>query len=293
MQRRAIYPDKLLPYLLLAPQIFITLVFFIYPAAEAIRQSLYQQDPFGLRVSFVWLDNFAAVLQDPHYWEAARVTVVFSLAVTFLAMAPALLLAVMADKVVRGATSYRTLIVWPYAIAPAVAAVLWLFIFHPDVGYIGQGLLALGIPWDYRLNSAQALLLVILVSAWKQISYNFLFFLAALQSIPRSITEAAVIDGANGLRGFWLVTFPLLSHITFFLLVVNLIYSFFDTFGVIHAITQGGPGVATTTLMYSIYRSGVINLDLGGSSAQSVILMAGVIFLTMLQFRYLEKRVHY
>lgn len=293
MQRRTIYPDKLLPYLLLAPQIFITLVFFIYPAAEAIRQSLYQQDPFGLRSSFVWLDNFAAVLQDPLYWEAVRVTVVFSLAVTFLAMAPALLLAVMADKVIRGATGYRTLIVWPYAIAPAVAAVLWLFIFHPDIGYIGQGLLALGVPWDYRLNGAQALLLVILVSAWKQISYNFLFFLAALQSIPKSITEAAVIDGANGLRGFWFVTFPLLSHITFFLLVVNLIYSFFDTFGVIHAITQGGPGVATTTLMYSIYRSGVINLDLGGSSAQSVILMAGVIFLTMIQFRYLEKRVHY
>ncbi len=279
--------------MLLAPQIIITVVFFIYPAAEAIRQALYQQDPFGLNAQFVWFENFALVLQDPHYWEAARVTLIFSLAVTLLAMAPALLLAVMADRVVRGAAGYRTLIVWPYAIAPAVAAVLWLFIFHPDIGYVGQGLLALGIPWDYRMNGAQALLLVILVSAWKQISYNFLFFLAALQSIPRSITEAAAIDGASGMRGFWLITFPLLSHITFFLLVVNLIYSLFDTFGVIHALTQGGPGVATTTLMYSIYRDGVVNVDLGGSSAQSVILMAGVILLTMLQFRYLEKRVHY
>jgi sn-glycerol 3-phosphate transport system permease protein len=293
MQRRAIYPDKLLPYLLLAPQIVITLIFFFYPAAEAIRQSMYIQDPFGLRSQFVWFENFARILQDPLYRDSIRVTIVFSASVTFLAMAPALLLAVMADQVVRGATGYKTLIIWPYAIAPAVAAVLWLFIFHPSIGYIGQGLRTLGIPWDYRINSNQALLLVILVSAWKQVSYNFLFFLAGLQSIPKSLTEAAAIDGAGGMRRFWSITFPLLSPTTFFLLIVNLIYSFFDTFGVIHALTQGGPGRATTTLMYKVYRDGVINVDLGSSSAQSVILMLAVILLTVVQFRYIERRVHY
>lgn len=293
MQRRTIYPDKLLPYLLLAPQIIVTLIFFFYPAAEAIRQSLYIQDPFGLRAQFVWFENFSRIVQAPLYWEAVRVTAIFTASVTFLAMVPALLLAVMADQVVRGATGYRTLLVWPYAIAPAVAAILWLFIFHPNIGYVGQGLRQLGIPWDYRINSSHALLLVILVSAWNQISYNFLFFLAGLQSIPKSIVDAAAIDGAGGVRRFWSITFPLLSPTTFFLLVVNVIYSFFGTFGVIHALTQGGPGRATTTLMYQVYRDGIINLDLGGSSAQSVILMLAVILLTVIQFRYIERRVHY
>jgi sn-glycerol 3-phosphate transport system permease protein len=199
----------------------------------------------------------------------------------------------MADQVIRGATGYRTLIIWPYAIAPAVAAVLWLFIFHPNIGQIGQGLRALGIPWDYRINSDHAFWLVIFISAWKQVSYNFLFFLAGLQSIPKGIVEAAAIDGASPGRRFWTVVFPLLSPVTFFLLVVNIIYAFFDTFGVIHAITQGGPGRATTTLMYRLYRDGWVNLDLGGSSAQSVILMTAVILLTVIQFRYIERRVHY
>lgn len=293
MQRRAIFPNKVLPYLLLAPQIAITAIFFFYPAAEAIRQSLYLQDPFGLRAQFVGLENFIAILRDPLYRDAIRVTAIFTAAVTLLAMAPALLLATMADTVVRGATGYKTLIIWPYAIAPAVAAVLWLFIVHPNIGYIAQGLRALGIPWDYRLNGTQALILVIVVSAWRQISYNFIFFLAGLQSIPRSLIEAAAIDGAGGLRRFWAVTFPLLSPTTFFLLIVNVIYALFDTFGVIHALTQGGPARATTTLMYKVYRDGVINVDLGGSSAQSVLLMLAVIGLTALQFRYIERRVHY
>ena len=293
MQRRTIFRHKFLPYLLLAPQLAITFVFFFYPAGQAIYQSLLLEDPFGLRTTFVWFENYGHVLTSPLYLEATQVTIVFTLAVTLGAMLPALLLAVMADQVIRGASGYRTLIIWPYAIAPAVAAVLWLFIFHPNIGQIGQGLRALGIPWDYRINSNHALGLVIFISAWKQVSYNFLFFLAGLQSIPRAIVEAAAIDGASPGRRFWTVIFPLLSPTTFFLLVVNIIYAFFDTFGVIHAITQGGPGRATTTLMYRLYRDGWVNLDLGGSSAQSVILMTAVIVLTVIQFRYIERRVHY
>ena len=293
MQRRTIFRHKFLPYLLLAPQLAITFVFFFYPAGQAIYQSLLLEDPFGLRTTFVWFENYGHVLTSPLYLEATQVTIVFTLAVTLGAMLPALLLAVMADQVIRGASGYRTLIIWPYAIAPAVAAVLWLFIFHPNIGQIGQGLRALGIPWDYRINSNHALGLVIFISAWKQVSYNFLFFLAGLQSIPRAIVEAAAIDGASPGRRFWTVIFPLLSPTTFFLLVVNIIYAFFDTFGVIHAITQGGPGRATTTLMYRLYRDGWVNLDLGGSSAQSVILMAIVIALTVVQFRYIERKVNY
>lgn len=293
MQRRTVFRNKFLPYVLLAPQLAITIAFFFWPAGQAVYQSLLIEDPFGLYSEFVWFENFQIVLSNPLYLEAVRVTVIFSTAVTLLAMAPALLLAVMADQVIRGASGYRTLIVWPYAIAPAVAAVLWLFIFHPSIGQIGQGLRALGIPWDYRLDGGQALGLVIFVSAWKQVSYNFLFFLAGLQSIPKTIVEAATVDGASPMRRFWRVIFPLLSPTTFFLLVVNIIYTFFDTFGVIHAITQGGPGRATTTLMYRLYRDGWINLDLGGSSAQSVLLMSAVILLTVVQFRFIERRVHY
>jgi sn-glycerol 3-phosphate transport system permease protein len=293
MRRRTIFNNKLLPYLLLAPQLAITVVFFFYPAVQAIYQSLLLEDPFGMRSEFVWFENFQIVLSNPLYYEAARVTLLFSVAVTLGAMLPALLLAVMADQVIRGATGYRTLLVWPYAVAPAVAAALWVFLVHPNIGHLGQGLRALGIPWDYRLNGGQALALTIFISAWRQVSYNFLFFLAGLQSIPKTIVEAAAIDGASPTRRFWTVIFPLLSPTTFFLLVVNIIYSFFDTFGVIDAITQGGPGRATTTLMYRLYRDGWIGGDLGGSAAQSVLLMAAVIALTAIQFRYIERRVHY
>lgn len=293
MRRRVIFDNKLLPYLLLAPQIAITLVFFFWPAGQAIYQSLLLQDAFGLRRTFVGLENFRVVLTDPLYLDSARRTLVFSTSVTALAMISALMLAVMADRHIRGATAYKTLLIWPYAVAPAVAAVLSLFIFHPSIGLLGQALRRVGLPWDYRLNGAQAMLMVILAAAWKQVSYNFLFFLAGLQSIPKSVLEAGAIDGAGPQRRFWSIVFPLLSPTTFFLLVVNVVYAFFDTFGTIHALTGGGPGKATETLIYKLYVDGVINLDLGGSSAQSVILMAVVIGLTAIQFRYIERRVHY
>jgi sn-glycerol 3-phosphate transport system permease protein len=293
MRKRVIFNNKLLPYLLLAPQLAITIVFFFWPAAQMIYYSTQIQDAFGLRTEFVWFENFQVLFADPNYLASVRVTLIFSLSVTVLSMVPALLLAVMADKQIRGAGVYKTLIIWPYAVAPAVAAVLWLFIFHPSVGILGRLLLRLGINWDYALNDGQALLLVILAASWKQISYNFLFFLAGLQSIPRSVIEAAAIDGATPTRRFWTIIFPLLSPTTFFLLVVNLVYAFFDTFGTIHALTRGGPGQATTTLIYRVFVDGRENNLLGPSSAQSAVLMVFVIVVTMIQFRFIERRVHY
>ncbi|HSE06922.1 MAG TPA: sn-glycerol-3-phosphate ABC transporter permease UgpA [Methylomirabilota bacterium] len=293
MRRRVVFDGKVLPYLLLAPQLLVTLVFFFWPAGQAVYQSFLLQDAFGLRQNFVWFDNFRVLLADPLYRGAAARTVFFTLAVTGLSMAPALLLAVMADKRLRAATAYKTLLIWPYAVAPAVAAVLWLFIFHPSVGLLGQAVRKLGVAWDYKLNGPQAMFLVVLAASWKQVSYNFLFFLAGLQAIQKPVIEAAAIDGAGPARRFWSIVFPLLSPTTFFLLVVNIVYAFFETFGTIHALTQGGPGKATETLIYKVYVDGVINLDLGGSSAQSVILMILVITLTAVQFRYVERRVHY
>ncbi len=293
MQKRVIFPNKILPYALLAPQIAITVLFFFLPAGQAIWQSLLMQDAFGLRVEFVWFENFARILKDPNYLAAIKTTVVFSSAVTVLAMAPALLLALMADRQIRAADTFKTLIVWPYAVAPAVAAVLWLFMFHPSIGVVGQLLIQMGVKWNYALDGNQAMLLVILASAWKQVSYNFLFFLAGLQSIPKSILEAASIDGASARTRFWTVIFPLLSPTTFFLLVVNVVYAFFDTFGTIDALTKGGPGTSTVTLIYRVYVDGNNNLNFGASAAQSVILMAVVIALTAVQFRYIERKVHY
>jgi len=293
MTRRAIFPGRLLPYLLVAPQLAVVLVFFYWPAVQAVLQSILRQDPFGLRTEFVWLDNFRRILTDPFYLGALRTTFLFSAAVVLLAMSAGLLLAVTADKQIRGATVYKTLLIWPYAVAPAVAAALWLFIFHPSIGMLGRALVRAGIPWDYTLKGTHALLLVILASAWKQVSYNFIFFLAGLQSIPPSLLEAAAVDGAGGRQRFWKVTFPMLSPTTFFLLIVNVIYAFFDTFGVIHSLTRGGPGKATETLIYKVYTDGVINLDLGGSSAQSVVLLLVVITLTAIQFKYIERRVYY
>jgi sn-glycerol 3-phosphate transport system permease protein len=292
MRRRVIFPNKVLPYVLLAPQLAITVVFFYWPALQAIYQSLLLQDPFGLRTQFVWFENFQAVLTDPLYLGSVRVTLVFSTAVAAIAMGFALLFAVMADRKIRGRQIYRTLLMWPYAVAPAVAASLWLFIFHPDIGVIGRWLNQIGMHWDYKLNGNHALLLVILASAWKQVSYNFLFFLAGLQAIPKSVVEAASMDAGPG-RTFRSIIFPLLSPTSFFLLVVNVVYAFFDTFGVIHALTGGGPAKATETLIYKVYVDGIMNLDLGGSSAQSVILMIVVITLTAVQFRYIERKVHY
>jgi sn-glycerol 3-phosphate transport system permease protein len=293
MHRRVIFPGKLLPYLLLLPQLIVTTVFFFWPAGQAIYQSMLLQDPFGLNSRFVWFENFTLVLGNPLYLNAVGNTVVFSLAVTVLSMSAALGLAVLADRPIRFALAYKTLLMWPYAVAPAVAALLWLFVFHPSVGIIGQALRKMGIPWDYKLNGDQAMGLIIFAAAWKQVSYNFLFFLAGLQAIPKSVIEAASIDGAGASRRFWTIIFPLLSPTGFFLLVVNIVYAFFDTFGIIHALTGGGPGKSTETLIYKVYVDGVVNLDLGGSAAESVILMIVVIALTAVQFRYVERRVQY
>lgn len=293
MQRRVVFDGKLLPYLLVAPQLAVTLVFFFWPAAEAVYFSTQSQDAFGLSTVFVGLENFRAVLADPGYLSSLKVTAIFSVAVTALAMLPALLLAVMADRVVRFAAVYKTALMLPYAVAPAIAGVLWLFLFAPGIGIIANALKSLGIDWNYLLNGDQALMLVILAAAWKQLSYNFLFFLAGLQAIPKSLLEAASIDGASGFHRFRTIVLPLLSPTTFFLFVVDVVYAFFETFGVVHTVTGGGPSKATEILIFKVYYDGMVGLDLGGSSAQSVILMLIVIGLTAIQFRYVERKVHY
>lgn len=293
MERRVIFSNKLLPYFLLAPQLAVTLVFFFWPAGQAIHMSVLSQDAFGQSVTFVGLDNFKEVLNDPDYLKTLWRTLIFSGAVAVCALVPALLFAVMAERVVRGANFYRTVLVLPYAIAPAIAGVLWLFMFSPSIGIVAYGLKKLGIDWNPRLDGNDAMALVIMAAAWKQVSYNFLFFLAGLQSIPKALLEAASIDGAGEWRKFRTIVFPLLSPTTFFLLVVNIVYAFFDTFGIIDAVTSGGPAKATEVLVYKVYYDGVHALNLGSSSAQSVILMAIVIVLTAIQFKYVERKVHY
>lgn len=293
MSPRVVFPHKLLPYLLLAPQLAITLVFFYWPALQALYQSVLKEDPFGLRSRFVGLDNFRRVLSDPNYLNSVEVTAIFSTATAFVSMAVALILAVMADRVIRGRNFYRTLMIWPYAVAPAIAGMLWVFLFNPSIGSLAYLLRAMGIAWDPLLNGPQAMVLIVSAAAWKQISYNFLFFVAGLQAIPKSLIEAAAIDGARPTKRFWTIVFPLLAPTTFFLLVINTTYAFFDTFGIIHAVTGGGPGKATETLVYKVYSDGALNQLLGDSAAQSVILMAIVIALTAIQFRYVEKKVHY
>lgn len=293
MLKRVHFQPSVLPFLLVAPQIAITLVFFIWPASQALYQSLLVEDAFGLSTEFVWLDNFIELFNDAHYLGAFERTAVFSFLVAFLAMSFALLLAAMADRVVKGATTYRTLLIWPYAVAPAVAGALWVFMFDPTLGLITYALSSLGIDWNHKLSGTQAMTLVVIAAAWKQVAYNFLFFLAGMQAIPRSLIEAAAIDGAGPVRRFWTIVFPLISPTTFFLLVLNIVYAFFETFGIIHAVTQGGPANATEILVYKVYNDGFIGLDLGGSAAQSVILMIIVITLTVIQFRYIEKKVEY
>ena len=293
MERRVIFPNKLLPYLLVAPQLAVTLVFFFWPAGQAVYMSVLSQDAFGQSVTFVGLDNFKEVLSDPDYVKTLWRTLFFASAVAICALVPALLFATMAERVTRGATFYRTVLVLPYAIAPAIAGVLWLFMFSPSTGILAYVLKKLGVDWNPRLDGDQAMFLVIIAAAWKQISYNFLFFLAGLQSIPKALLEAASIDGAGEWRKFRTIVFPLLSPTTFFLLVVNIVYAFFDTFGIIDAVTSGGPAKATEVLVYKVYYDGVHSLNLGSSAAQSVILMAIVILLTAVQFKYVERKVHY
>lgn len=293
MEKRVVFKNKVLPYILVAPQIIVTLVFFIWPASQALYQSVLQEDAFGLSSVFVGLENFQYIFTDPIYLNSIKVTAVFSLSVATIAMSVALLLAVMANRAIRGATTYKTFVIWPYAVAPVAAAVVWYFLFNPTVGMLSYFLKAIGIDWDFTLNGGQAMLLVIIAAAWRQIAYNFLFFLAGLHAIPKSFIEAAAIDGAPPARRFWTITFPLLSPTVFFLAVMNIVYAFFDTFGVIHAITEGGPSEATNIMVFKIYHDSFESLDLGGSAAQSVILMALVIALTVIQFRYIERKVHY
>jgi sn-glycerol 3-phosphate transport system permease protein len=294
MEKRSIFSHRFLPYALLVPQIIITIVFFYWPAVQTLWQSFLLQDAFGLSTKFIWIENYRDLFAQPEYYQTIWTTLVFSTAVALLSLSCALLLATQADKQIAGAGAYRTLLIWPYAVAPAVAGVLWIFMFHPSLGVLGRGLRdVLGVDWNPLLNDRHAMIMVVLAATWKQISYNFLFFLAGLQAIPRSVTEAAAIDGARPLRRFWTITFPLLSPTTFFLLVVNIVYAFFDTFGIIDAMTGGGPSKATETLVYKIYSDGRLGGDLGGSAAQSVILMVIVIGLTAIQFRYVEKKVNY
>ena len=293
VEKRVRFRSGWLPWALVAPQLAIVLVFFFWPAAQGLYFSVLQQDAFGTSVQFVGLDNFRTLFKDETYLASFRVTAIFSLLVALLGLALSLMLAVMADRVVKGSGAYRTLLIWPYAVAPAVAGVLWLFMFAPSIGVVSYALNAIGIPWNHLLDGTDALILVVAAAVWKQISYNFLFFLAGLQSIPKSLIEAAAIDGAGPWRRFWTVQFPLLSPTAFFLLVINIVYAFFDTFAIIDAATQGGPGKDTAILVYKLYFDGFKAMDLGGSAAQSVVLMVIVIALTVVQFRYVERRVNY
>ena len=293
MEKRVFFRSGWLPWLLLMPQMAVILVFFFWPAAQALLQSLQQQDAFGTSVEFVGLDNFRQIFSDPSYVESFKTTALFSVLVAGIGITLSLGLAVFADRITRGGTFYKTMLILPYAVAPAVAAVLWVFMFSPSLGVVAYALGKIGIDWNHLLDSGHAMTLIVMASVWKQISYNFLFFLAGLQSIPRSLIEAAAIDGACPWRRFWTVQFPLLSPTTFFLLVINVVYAFFDTFAIVDAATQGGPGKDTAILVYKVYYDGFKAMDLGGSAAQSVVLMVIVVALTVIQFRYVEKKVQY
>jgi len=293
MEKSAFFSNKLLPYLLLVPQLIITFVFFYWPASQAVWQSFLREDAFGLSSEFIGLENYQALLAQPEYYKAMLTTLVFSTLVAVLSLGIALLFATQADKNLKAAPFYKTFMIWPYAVAPAVAGVLWFFMFHPSLGTLTRPLRAMGFDWNPLLNGTHAMILVVMAAVWKQISYNFLFFLAGLQSIPRSVLEAGAIDGAGPMRRFWTIVFPLLSPTTFFLLVVNVVYVFFDTFGIIDAVTGGGPAGSTTTMVYKVYADGRLGGDLGSSAAQSVVLMVIVIALTAIQFRYVERKVQY
>ena len=294
MEKRVRFTSAWLPWVLLTPQVIIIAVFFFWPAAQAVLQSMQLQDSFGLSTEWVGLDNFKTLFADSAYLESFKTTAVFSILVAVLGITLSLVLAVFADRVLRGALLYRTMLIVPYAVAPAVAGVLWVFMFSPSIGVVAYGLAKFfGFEWNHLLNSTHAMSLVVAAAVWKQISYNFLFFVAGLQSIPKSLIEAAAIDGARPWRRFWTIQFPLLTPTTFFLLVINMVYAFFDTFAIIDASTQGGPGKDTSILVYRVYYDGFKALDIGGSAAQSVVLMVIVIGLTVIQFRFVEKKVNY
>jgi sn-glycerol 3-phosphate transport system permease protein len=294
MEKRVVFRSRWLPWALLAPQMIVIGVFFFWPASQALLQSVQSQDAFGTSaVQWVGLENFQRLWDDPAYVESFKTTAVFSVLVAFIGISLSLFLAVFADRILRGATFYKTMLILPYAVAPAVAAVLWVFMFSPSLGVVAYALGKLGFDWNHLLNGKQAMGLIVMAAVWKQISYNFLFFLAGLQSIPKSLIEAAAIDGAQPWRRFWTIQFPLLSPTTFFLLVINVVYAFFDTFAIVDTATQGGPGAETSILVYKVYHDGFKAMDMGGSAAQSVILMLIVVALTVIQFRYVEKKVQY
>ena len=293
MEKRVIFKGWWLPALLVAPQLIISFLFFFYPSGQAIWNSFFLPDPFGLKTEYVGLDNFRFLLSDPYYLASFKTTIFFSTAVSVASMGIGLYLAALADRLIKGAGVYRTLLIWPYAIAPAIAGVLWLFLFNGNIGLISYYLQGIGYDWNHTLDGDQAMFLVVLASSWGRISYNFLFFLAGLQAIPKSIIEAAAIDGASFWRRFLTIVIPLLSPITFFLLVVNIVYAFFDTFGIVHTITSGGPEQDTNILVYKVFSDGFVSQDLGSSAAQSVILLVLVGILTIIQFKYIEKKVHY
>jgi sn-glycerol 3-phosphate transport system permease protein len=293
MEKRVRFISAWLPWALIAPQMAVVLVFFFWPAAQALYQSVLSQDAFGMSSEFVGLENFERLWNDATYWGSFKTTAVFSVLVAVIGLSLALMLAVMADRVLKGSSVYKTLLIWPYAVAPVVAGVLWLFMFASPMGVVAYFLRSIGIEWNHLLNANHAMSLIVAAAVWKQISYNFLFFLAGLQSIPKSLIEAAAIDGAGPWRRFWTIVFPLLSPTTFFLLVINVVYAFFDTFGIVDATTQGGPGKDTAILVYKVYYDGFKALDMGGSAAQSVVLMVIVITLTVIQFRFVEKKVQY
>lgn len=293
MLKRVHFGPSILPFLLVAPQIIITVVFFMWPASQALYQSFLLEDAFGLSSEFVGFENFQALFDDKYYLGAFKRTAFFSFLVAFLAMSIALVLAAMVDRITRGVFAYRTALIWPYAVAPVVAGALWVFMFDPTLGILAYALNTVGYDWNHKLNGNEAMGLVVVAAVWKQIAYNFLFFVAAIHSIPKSLIEAAAIDGAGPFKRFRDIIFPLITPTTFFLLVVNIVYAFFETFGIVHAITQGGPAKATEILVYKVYYDGFVGLDLGGSAAQSVILMAIVIVMTVVQFRYIERKVEY
>lgn len=293
MEKRVVFRSPWLPWVLMAPQLTVIAVFFFWPAAQALLQSLQQSDAFGTSVEWVGLENFRNLWNDPGYLASFYTTALFSSLVAVLGISLSLLLAVFADRIVKGTLVYTTLLIWPYAVAPAVAGVLWLFMFAPSVGVVSHALRVLGFDWNHLLDSTHAMTLVVMAAVWKQISYNFLFFLAGLQSIPKSLIEAAAIDGARPWRRFWTIVFPLLSPTTFFLLVINVVYAFFDTFAIVDAATQGGPGKETSILVYKVYYDGFKAMDQGSSAAQSVVLMVIVVALTVVQFRFVEKKVTY
>ena len=293
VEKRVLFRSWWLPWALIAPQMAIVLVFFFWPAGQAVYQSVLQEDAFGTSTQFVGLQNFERLWNDSLYLASFKTTGVFSLLVAVIGLSVSLMLAVMADRVVRGSALYRTFLIWPYAVAPAVAGVLWLFMFAPSIGVVSFWLRALGFDWNHLLNGNDAMILIVIAAVWKQISYNFLFFLAGLQSIPKSLIEAAAIDGAGPWRRFWSVQFPLLTPTAFFLLVINIIYAFIETFAIIDAATGGGPGKETSILVYKVYYDGFKAMDLGGSAAQSVVLMVIVVLLTVVQFRFVEKKVNY